>query len=314
VYRYCGEVHVGEMGHDLATCEGSGSETRRSRHVWVQGHVNDVFPEPEAYHNYDRLRMMRHEDRFGMKRIPATVELCIQAGVDYEPLEFPTLRRSRPLRASGSRITEPGELLSEFQREIDKLFVFDTDPIAFFGSIPGSVPDPPSGRRFAAGFDNHLRQSWRSENPDRASLSSSGEADLCAVAEKTLRVWEMVRSMTTLLMEQYAVRVCGYCPEVHIGPRGHKIRLCGAFKHQWRQGQHGWQVAGIDDILPPRYVWHVPDPSHPRLANEMKRFYGKAPAVVELCVQAGASPPDEYKPMMRFDVAVPARSEVDDAV
>jgi hypothetical protein len=33
--------------------------------------------------------------------------------------------------------------------------------------------------------------------------------------------------------------------------------------------------------------------------------------VVELCVQAGAPAPDQYRSMMRLDVVPPARDEVD---
>lgn len=102
----------------------------------------------------------------------------------------------------------------------------------------------------------------------------------------------------------YPVRTCGYCPEVHVGPTGHKAQNCGAHKHQQRNGQHGWQTAVLDDLIPPKYVWHVPDVNKP-LKWELRNFYGQAPAVVELCAQAGACVPDHYKPTMRLDVGIP---------
>ncbi|KAJ0972313.1 hypothetical protein J5N97_020272 [Dioscorea zingiberensis] len=92
--------------------------------------------------------------------------------------------------------------------------------------------------------------------------------------------------------------------ELHIGPSGHKAQNCGAYKHQQRNGQHGWQTAVLDDLIPPRYVWHVPE-SAPELQRELRNFYGQAPAVVELCVQGGAKVPDQYKPTMRLDVGIP---------
>jgi hypothetical protein len=56
-------------------------------------------------------------------------------------------------------------------------------------------------------------------------------------------------------------------------------------------------------------VWHVRDPRGPPLRSALKRFYGKAPAVVEVCMQAGAQVPDRYKPMMRLDIIVPESDE-----
>ncbi|KAL3535119.1 hypothetical protein ACH5RR_003580 [Cinchona calisaya] len=80
------------------------------------------------------------------------------------------------------------------------------------------------------------------------------------------------------LMKMYPVRVCGYCPEVHVGPSGHKAQVCGAYKHQQRDGQH---------------------------RTELRNFYGQAPAVVDLCIQAGAAMPELYKPTMRLDIGIP---------
>lgn len=60
----------------------------------------------------------------------------------------------------------------------------------------------------------------------------------------------------------------------------------------------------LDDLIPPRYVWHVPDVNQP-LQRELRNFYGQAPAVVEICIQAGAAVPEQYKPTMRLDVGIP---------
>eukprot|EP00268_Persea_americana_P024436 TRINITY_DN23850_c0_g1_i1.p2 TRINITY_DN23850_c0_g1~~TRINITY_DN23850_c0_g1_i1.p2 ORF type:complete len:182 (+),score=49.34 TRINITY_DN23850_c0_g1_i1:1209-1754(+) len=131
------------------------------------------------------------------------------------------------------------------------------------------------------------------------------------LSAKILESWFVMRSGAEEIMKTYSVSTCGYCPEVQVGPRGHKVRWCRAAKHQSRQGQHAWQEATIDDLIGPNYVWHVRDPNGPPLINELKRYYGKAPAVVELCVQAGARVPHEYRSMMRLDVVPPDRDEVD---
>ncbi|KAL0435887.1 UNVERIFIED_CONTAM: APO protein 3, mitochondrial [Sesamum radiatum] len=110
-------------------------------------------------------------------------------------------------------------------------------------------------------------------------------------------------------MQKYAVQTCGYCSEVQVGPKGHRVRQCQAFKHQMRDGQHAWQEATIDDIAPPVYVWHVQDPQNPLLIDALKRYYGKLPALVELFGQAGAEVGQNYWAMMREDVVVPGLDE-----
>ncbi|KAG9147229.1 hypothetical protein Leryth_018199 [Lithospermum erythrorhizon] len=94
-----------------------------------------------------------------------------------------------------------------------------------------------------------------------------------------LDAWEKLRSGSTKLMQKYPVQICGYCPEVQVGPKGHRVRQCQALKHQMRDGQHGWQKATIDDLVPPVYVYHIRDRSMPPL-DSLKRYYGKLPAVV----------------------------------
>lgn len=60
-----------------------------------------------------------------------------------------------------------------------------------------------------------------------------------------------------------------------------------------------------------RYVWHVRDMEGPPLTNKYKTFYGQAPAVIELCIQAGAAIPEKYKPQLRLDVIIPDPDEYD---
>lgn len=223
----------------------------------------------EAYHLYDRLgKRISHEERFSIPRIPAVVELCIQAGVDTP--EYPTKRRRKPIIWTGK---------NEFV-DADESELPDPEP---------ESPKPP----------------MLTEIPYPEVEPPSSTEETVLLAEETLEAWEKMRVGANKLMKMYPVRVCGYCPEVHIGPSGHKAQNCGAHKHQQRNGQHGWQTAVLDDLIPPRYVWHVPDVTQP-LQRELRSFYGQAPAVIEICVQAGAEVPEQYKPTMRFDVGIPS--------
>ncbi|KAK1259639.1 hypothetical protein QJS04_geneDACA021787 [Acorus gramineus] len=130
--------------------------------------------------------------------------------------------------------------------------------------------------------------------------------------QASLDWWLAMRAGAEALMEVYKVWTCGYCEEVQVGPKGHNVRRCRARGHQFRAGLHAWQEATVDDVVPPNYVWHVRAENARRpMVHELRRFYGMAPAVVELCVQAGAAAPREFVSMMRSDVVAPERDEFD---
>ncbi|XP_057514523.1 APO protein 2, chloroplastic-like [Actinidia eriantha] len=267
--KWCNEIHVGPVGHPFRSCKGQGSSLRRGIHAWTNAVVEDILVPIEAYHLYDRLgKRIPHEERFSIPRIPALVELCIQAGVDLP--EFPTKRRRK-------RVIRIGK--NEF---------VDADE----SELPDPEPDAPETPLLT-------------ELPTESLVPPSNAEETALLAEETLQAWEEMRQGAKRLMRMYPVRVCGYCPEVHVGPSGHKAQNCGAHKHQQRNGQHGWQSAVLDDLIPPRYVWHVPDVNEPILHRELRNFYGQAPAVVEICVQGGAAIPELYKPTMRLDVGIP---------
>ncbi|KAL0013514.1 hypothetical protein SO802_000583 [Lithocarpus litseifolius] len=266
----CNEIHVGPVGHPFRSCRGPNAGFRKGLHVWTTATVDDIVLEVEAYHLYDRLgKRIPHQERFSIPRIPAVVELCIQAGVNIP--EFPTKRRRKPIIRTGRK---------EF---------IDADE----SELPDPVPEVPETPLLT-------------EIPDSEIVAPSDEVNIAWLAEETLQAWEKMRGGASRLMKKYLVRVCGYCPEVHVGPSGHKAQNCGAHKHQQRNGQHGWQAAVLNDLIPPRYVWHVPDVNGPPLQRELRNFYGQAPAVVEICTQAGAIVPDEYKSTMRLDVGIPS--------
>ncbi|KAI7739915.1 hypothetical protein M8C21_029317 [Ambrosia artemisiifolia] len=268
----CSEVHVGQKGHDIQSCRGPNSADRRSFHLWVKGSIDDVLLPIESYHQYDPFgTRIKHDTRFDYDRIPAIVELCIQAGVELP--QYPSRRRTQPIRMLGKKIIDRGGIV---------------------------VPPKPQHSGEVLDLDTH-RALERFPPPV--------DSDVADIAQSTLKAYEKVRWGVTKLMRKYTVKACGYCPEVHVGPWGHNAKLCGEFKHQWRDGKHGWQDATVDEVFPPNYVWHVRDPNGPPLKGSLKRFYGKAPIVVEICVQAGASVPNKYKPMMRLDIVVPDNEE-----
>ncbi|CAM9003536.1 unnamed protein product [Rhodiola kirilowii] len=267
--KSCDDVHVGSVGHPFRSCKGPQATARRGLHDWSSAYLEDILVPVEAYHLFDRLgKRMPHYERFSTPRIPAIVELCIQAGVEIP--EFPTKRRRKPV----IRINK-----SEFV-DADETELPDPEPF-----------EPPT---------------ILTELPYSKTVAPSTAEEKVVLAEETLQAWETMRKGAKRLMNMYPVRVCGYCPEVHIGACGHKAQNCGAFKHQQRNGQHGWQTAVLDNLIPPKYVWHVPDVNGPPLHPDLRHFYGKAPVVVELCMQAGAAVPEQYKATMRLDVGVPA--------
>ncbi|KAH6827500.1 APO RNA-binding protein, partial [Perilla frutescens var. hirtella] len=266
--KWCNEIHVGPIGHPFKSCRGPRASFRKGAHEWGEAVVEDILVPLEAYHLYDRLgKRITHEERFTVPRVPAVVELCIQAGVDLP--EYPTKRRRKPIIRIGKK-----EFVDADESELP-----DPDPEAPKPEILAEIPD----------FD---------------IVPPSSKEEIALLAEETLQAWEEMRDGARRLMKLYPVRACGYCPEVHIGASGHKAQNCGAHKHQQRNGQHGWQAAVLDDFIPPRYVWHVPNVNEP-MERELRNFYGQAPAVVELCVQAGAAVPEQYKPTMRLDVGIP---------
>lgn len=272
----CSEIHVAQSGHHIQDCTGPSSVKRRGLHSWVKGSINDVLIPIESYHLYDPFgRRIKHETRFSYDRIPAVVELCVQAGVDLP--EYPSRRRTIPIRMIGKKVIDRGGFVEEpepFHSSDSSSLLMDIDTHGAFGRFP---PPPLS--------------------------------DIPRIAQETIDAYEVVRWGVRKLMRKYTVKACGYCSEVHVGPWGHNAKLCGEFKHQWRDGKHGWQDATVEEVIPPNYVYHLRDPKGPPLRSGLKRFYGKAPAVVEVCMQAGAQVPDKYKPMMRLDIVIPDTEE-----
>ncbi|KAL5727489.1 hypothetical protein ACHQM5_000679 [Ranunculus cassubicifolius] len=276
--RLCNEVHIGSLPNKIKTCIVTGNPSRRE-HSWQKGSVEDVLPMVESYHLYDRLgRAVSHEERLEVDRIPAIVELCMQAGVDI--MEYPTRRRTFPVYMVAGRMID-------FEKRFPKCNLIGDD-INEFGF-----------------WEKREKPRKKNEGP----LVFSCE-DFQGYAVEGMTAWERLRIGAMKLMEKYGAQTCGYCPEVQVGPKGHRVRDCQAFKHQMRDGQHAWQEAKFEDLVPPVYVWHVGNPnSNVPMVNDLKRYYGKLPAVVELFAQAGAKVGEGYSGLMRDDVVVPTMEE-----
>lgn len=100
----CGEVHVGNIPHKIRTCYVSGSQ-KSKEHTWERGGLEHILPIVKSFHLYDRLeRAVSHNERLEVDRIPAIVELCIQAGVDMP--EYPTRRREFPVYRVAGRLMD----------------------------------------------------------------------------------------------------------------------------------------------------------------------------------------------------------------
>lgn len=274
---FCTEVHVGHPPHKIRTCNVSGSQ-KNKEHTWQRGGVDHVLPVVESFHLYDRLgRAVSHNERLEVDRIPALVELCIQAGVDLP--EHPTRRRKFPIyRVAGKLI--------DFEKRLPKNDLSEKD-IETFRSRETIKKPIGDGNYLDLRYDN-----------------------IKGFAMRGVEAWEIMCTGVIQLMQTYGVQTCGYCPELQVGPKGHRVRQCQAFKHQMRDGQHAWQEATIDDLLSTVYVWHIRNPhAAGLLVDSLKRYYGKLPAVVELFSQAGAQVGDDYYDMMREDVVVPGLDE-----
>ncbi|KAL3649130.1 hypothetical protein CASFOL_005533 [Castilleja foliolosa] len=215
-------------------------------HTWGRGGPNHVFPVVDSFHLYDRLgRAVSHNERLEVDRIPAIVELCIQAGVEIQ--EYPTRRRDFPIYRVAGRIID-------FEKKFPK-----ND---FSGKGINIKP---------FGF-------WEMDKRRREDRELSLDLP-----------YDDLKAMP------------------RVGPKGHRVRQCQAFKHQMRDGQHAWQQATFDDLVPPVYVWHVAD--KPLVVDGLKRYYGMLPALVEFFAQGGAQIAESYRSVMREDVVVPTLDE-----
>ncbi|KAI3980111.1 hypothetical protein MKX01_034717 [Papaver californicum] len=139
-----------------------------------------------------------------------------------------------------------------------------------------------------------------------ASDVSTSPLELTYMAVQTLKAWEDMREGVQKLLMVYPAKVCKFCDEVHVGPNGHKATRCGVFKDETWRGTHFWTPARVNDLVPQKIVWRRRNQDPLVLLDKGRDFYGHAPAVVELCIQAGAPSPKKYLCMMKANGLPPS--------
>lgn len=253
--RRCSELHVGYIGHFIRTCQCLERGAKNLRHDWMEAGINDVLVPVETFHLHDRFQnVIEHDERFEFYRVPAVVELCIQAGG-----ELPEYLMKRRDNFCNFKNDLPFNLLDRKCKKMSKVLVNEEESCSTLVEEPSTL------------------------------------------AQRTLQAWEIMRSRTKKLMRVYPVKVCRFCPEVHVGPIGHKVQLCRSFESQPLNGKHRWKSASLDDLIPPRNVWHVRKQDVHPLLDKWRGCYGHAPAVVELCMQGGAVIPKKYHCIMKIN-------------
>ena len=182
---------------------------------------------PKCFHLYDRVGKPRvgHDERFGVPCIPAIIELCIQAGLDLE--KYPTKRRTKPVYCIEGRIVDFESVVKE--DETERQCSFENDKPIVNSSSMLSRPVEKVHNLLENNMNNisHLDQ-----------LSDEERSKLRDLSKHTLDSWIEMTSGTKKIMEKYSVNTCGYCPEVQVGPKEHKLRMCKASNHQSRNGLH----------------------------------------------------------------------------
>ncbi|XP_057948255.1 APO protein 4, mitochondrial-like [Malania oleifera] len=188
--RFYSEIYVGGKGHSIQTCHGYKRCAKSQVHEWISGGLNDILVPVETFHLQSMFQeVIKHQERFDFNRVPAVVELCLQAGA------------------------------------------YPWDGYFYSSSITHGVE----------------------------GAQSLPSQDLSQVARITLKA----------------------------------VRLCGVFKNESWRGTHFWKKADVDDLVPPKIVWRRRPHDPPVLLDKGRGFYGRAPAVIDLCTQAGAIAPSK---------------------
>uniref|UniRef100_A0A0D9W9V8 APO domain-containing protein n=1 Tax=Leersia perrieri TaxID=77586 RepID=A0A0D9W9V8_9ORYZ len=239
--KFCPEVHIGAVGHEMKSCHGFKRMIKDRRHKWGPGCLKDILVPVESFHLDNTFQdEIRHDQRFDFPRVPAVLELCHQAGADIPDEMWHT---------SGT----------------------------FSTTVRGNDEKP------ATYLPEELR----------------------FIGQRTIEAWERLRLGVTKLLLVYPSKVCEQCSEVHVGLSGHKARMCGVFKFEGWRGKHKWKKAGVDDLVPPKIIWHQRPHDPPVLVDSGRDYYGHAPAVLELCMQVGARAPPTYHCMMKAQGLAP---------
>lgn len=256
----------------MKTCPGFRQLAKNQPHKWNQAQLIDILVPVETYHLIDPFQpeVINHNQRFDYTRIPAVLELCYQAGADLPENVF------------------------------DMHISHVVDEENHFNLISPSLSMPERYRSHQAGCG--IPEDMENQKQIISPLSTS---EISSLANMTLEAWERLRLGVKKLLLVYNAKVCQHCSEVHVGPSGHKVRTCGMYKHEAWRGAHMWKRAEVDDIVPEKIVWHRRPQDPAMLEDSGRGFYGHAPAVVEICAQAGAKVPEKYFCMMKMHGLAP---------
>ncbi|KAK2986111.1 hypothetical protein RJ640_024610 [Escallonia rubra] len=102
----------------------------------------------------------------------------------------------------------------------------------------------------------------------------------------------LIRGVSTLL-QILPIWACRYCPELHIGEKGHLIRTCGGYRHGAKIQVHEWIKGSLNDILVPVETFHIRNMFQSVIRHNQRSDFDRVSAVIELCLQAGADTFDE---------------------
>ncbi|KHN40101.1 APO protein 3, mitochondrial [Glycine soja] len=154
--------------------------------------------------------------------VPAIIELCIQAGLELE--KYPTKRRTKPVYCIEGRIVDFESVVKE--DETERQCSFENDKPILNSSSMLSRPV----EKVHSLLENNISHLDQLSDEERSKLRD--------LSKHTLDSWIEMTSGAKKIMEKYSVNTCGYCPEVQVGPKEHKLRMCKASNHQSRNGLH----------------------------------------------------------------------------
>ncbi|XP_039010409.1 APO protein 4, mitochondrial-like isoform X2 [Hibiscus syriacus] len=92
------------------------------------------------------------------------------------------------------------------------------------------------------------------------------------VAEEVLKARELLFQGVFTLLKLFPIVACKFCPEVYIGEKGH---------------------GGLNDIVVPVEAFHMHNMFQGDFKHQQRFDFERVPAIVELCMQAGADGTDE---------------------
>ncbi|KAL4352468.1 hypothetical protein GQ457_06G026720 [Hibiscus cannabinus] len=113
------------------------------------------------------------------------------------------------------------------------------------------------------------------------------------VAEEVLKARELLFQGVFTLLKIFPIVACKFCPEVYIGEKGHLIQTCHGYKRIGKNRVHEWVRGGLNDIIVPVEAFHLQNMFQGVIKHQQRFDFDRVPAIVELCVQAGADVTDD---------------------